>query len=57
MTDQKQIDKETELNVFARFFGSLLTQLRHHNLRHDRQSHAQPEYIQEPTIDSITYIR
>ena len=31
--DKQKIDPETELNIFARFFGAILVELRHRNLR------------------------
>ena len=54
--DKPQMDKETELNVFARFFGALLTQLKHHNLRHGVQSEVRPTYISEPTVEFIKHV-
>ena len=56
MNNQQQIDRETELNVFARFFGSLLTQLKHHNLRHSVQSETRPTYISESPIEFIKHV-
>jgi len=54
--DKQQIDKEMEINVFARFFGALLTQLKHHNLRHSVQSEARPEYIQTSNVEFIKHV-
>lgn len=54
--DKQPIDKELEINIFARFFGSLLTQLRHHNLRHSRQNEGQPTYISESTVEFIKHV-
>ena len=55
--DKQHTDKETELNVFARFFGTTLRDLKHHNLRHGRQTEVQSPYAQETTIAFIEHIR
>jgi len=55
--DTPQINKEEELNIFARFFGTLLTQLKHHNLRHGVQSEVRPTYISEPTVEFVSHIK
>ena len=55
--DSQQVTKEAELNVFARFFGTILRDLKHHNLRHGRQTEVQSPYAQETTIAFIDHIR
>jgi hypothetical protein len=55
--DTQRINSETELNVFARFFGAILVDLKHHNLRLKVQPDSQPSYIQESSIEFVEHVR
>lgn len=55
--DTPQIDKEDELNRFARFFGAILMDLRYHNLRFARQNEAPRSYVQESNVEFIKHVR
>lgn len=52
-----QTKKEMEINVFARFFGAILVDLKRHNLRFARQNEAPLSYIQESNVEFIKHIR
>ena len=49
--------KETELNIFARFFGSILVDLKRHDLRLKEQNDSRRQYKRESTVEFITHIR
>lgn len=51
--------KELELNIFARFFGNLLVELKRHDLRLKQQSADHRPYARphESKIDFISYSR
>jgi hypothetical protein len=55
--DKQQPDKELEINVFARFFGAILMDLRYHNLRFARQNEAPLSYVQESNVEFIKHVR
>ena len=57
MPNKQRIDPETELNIFARFFGSLLVGLKHHDLRLKNQNRIQPDYIPESSVEFVKHIR
>jgi hypothetical protein len=52
---QQSLDKETEVNVFARFFGALLVNLKNHNLRLKQQNRSEPPYKRDPNITLVRY--
>jgi hypothetical protein len=58
MTAQEQ-RKELELNIFARFFGNMLVDLKSHDLRLKRQSADYRPYARtgNSTIDFVSYSR
>ena len=50
--------KEREIDVFARWFGVILRDLRdNHDLRLKQHSHKRKAYAHEPIIDQVTHIR
>ena len=53
--------KDLEINVFSRFFGNMLVELKKHDPRLRDKTNAGRPYVQEftPTvqIDNITYVR
>lgn len=52
-----QQKKDLELNIFARFFGSILVDLKRHDLRMKEQANSRREYARESTVEFITHIR
>ena len=48
---------DAEVNIFARFFGALLVELRTHDLKLDRQQREHRSYARSPIIDQIVHIR
>ena len=51
------VDHNQLVNIFARFFGSILADLKRHDLRLKEQNDSRRQYKRESTVEFITHIR
>lgn len=50
------MDKDTELNIFARWFGNMLVELKNHDLRLKKQPWSPDAYAKKSELDKIVHI-
>lgn len=55
--EMRPVNRDAELNEFARWFGSILVLLRAHDLRLKEQNDSRRQYKRESTVEFITHIR
>ena len=51
------VDHNQLVNVFARFFGSILIDLKHHDLRMKEQSNSRRQYARDSNVEFIKHVR